>query len=109
MGRWLRAGFLLALGASLCGCATRGGGGGAYAYGGGAFLDDCEFVEDCYGGRGYTCVFYQPYQAAAPARLDINLAARSRSPRVVEPRDTVLDSSRWDSGSGSSPMSGSAS
>ena len=88
--------MLLAL--TLASCAHQAGGG----YGGG-FYYDCEFGGDCYGPQ-YTCVFYQE-PAAAPARMEINVARHSHSTRVVGPRE---GSAPQDYGSSSSSSSASA-
>jgi hypothetical protein len=86
----------MVLALSLASCAHQAGGG--YASGAGGGFDDCEFGGDCYGGPQYTCVFYE-WPAAAPSRMEINLARHSHSTRVVGPRD---GSAPQDSGSSSS-------
>jgi hypothetical protein len=83
MRKWLLAASILSLLLSLTACAHQEA---AYGYGGvGAFMEDCEFGQDCYAGPQYTCVFYQP--PVAPARLAIAVARHRGSPRVVGPHE----------------------
>jgi hypothetical protein len=91
----------LFLALSLAGCAHQSGG---YGYGGGGYLDDCEYAGDCYGGPQYTCVFYE-WPAPAPARMEINVARHFHSTRVVGPRE---GGSSQDYGPGSSSSSSSS-
>ena len=69
--------------ASLSACAHSTGYGG----GGGAYLDDCGYDGDCYGGLQYTCVINEP--VSAPMRMEIALAQRSHSTRTVGPRGEI--------------------
>ena len=85
------------LAVSLAGCAHTGGGGG------GAYFGDCDFYDDCYGGRQYTCMVYEEPQAMQ-ARMEISLAQRHSGPRIVGPRDSWRGTSSSDS-SGSSVSS----
>lgn len=83
MRKWLLPVSILSLLLSLTACAHQEA---AYGYGGGGvFMDDCEYGQDCYAGPQYTCVFYQP--PVAPARLAIAVARHRGSPRVVGPHE----------------------
>lgn len=81
MRKWLLSASILYLFACLTACAHREA---AYGYGG-AFVEGCDFDQECYAGPQYTCVFYQP--PASPARLEIALARHRGSPRVVGPHE----------------------
>jgi len=92
----------IALAACLSGCAHRNA---DYASGGGYYVDECEFGQDCYGGYGYTCVFF--HSDAASARMAVNQVRRNHQARTVNPRVDVPGIA-VDSSSGSSSASASA-
>jgi hypothetical protein len=87
MKKWLLAVSILSLVFSLTACAHREA---AYGYGG-AFVEGCEFDQECYAGPQYTCVFFQP--PTAQTRMQNAVAKRHGSPRVVNPHEGLAGGS----------------